>query len=333
MRIASSTTTMAATHRFARSEETSSEMRTWLSRPPSPERTGRSDRFDLSAQAADAVDGCVGCDDEPTTADPKLQVLIAIIEKFTGRPVHVIDASDVTGDRSGATSATGAPAPRGRGWGMQIDTVHRVEETEQTAVSIRASITDADGNRRELRLDLTMSRHFVEESRMRIRAGDAPMKDPLIVTLDGSMARLGDDTTSFDLDVDGTNDRVRLTAGTSSFLVRDLDGNGAITDGRELFGATSGDGFADLAALDDDGNGWIDAGDAAFAELSLAGPDGLRSLADAGVGAISVRSVDSPFTITDGANGSTVLGQVRSTGMVVRADGGVGAVQHVDLVV
>lgn len=323
--------TMAATHRFARSEETSAEMRTWLSRPAALERSGRSDRFDLSAQAADAINGCAGCDDEPTTTDPKLRVLIAIIEKFTGRPVHAVDASEVTG--GGGAAATSAPMPRGRGWGMQIDAVHRVEETEHTAVSIRASITDADGTQRELRLDLTMSRHFVEESRLRIRAGDAPMKDPLIVTLDGSMAHLGDDTTSFDLDVDGTNDRVRLTAGTSSYLVRDLDGNGAITDGRELFGAISGDGFADLAALDDDGNGWIDEGDAAFTELSLAGPDGLRSLADAGVGAISVRSVDSPFTITGGADGSTVLGQVQSTGMVVRADGGVGSVQHVDLVV
>ena len=108
---------------------------------------------------------------------------------------------------------------------------------------------------------------------------------------------------------------------------------------RELFGAISGDGFADLAALDDDGNGWIDEGDAAFAELSLSGPEGMRSLADAGVGAISVRSVASPFTITGGTGGtggtgaSTVLGRVQSTGMVVRADGGVGAVQHVDLVV
>lgn len=306
-------------------------MRTWLSRPPAPPRQ---DRFDLSAQAAEAIDGCVGCDDADgasRTADPKLQVLIAIIEKFTGRPVHVVDASEVTGGNGGA-DASAVAVPRGRGWGMQIDAVHRVEETEQTAVSIRASITDADGTQRELRLDLTMSRHFVEESRLRIRAGDAPMKDPLIVTLDGSMAQLGDDVASFDLDVDGANDRVRLTAGASSFLVRDLDGNGAITDGRELFGAISGDGFADLAALDDDGNGWIDAGDAAFAELSLSGPQGMRSLADAGVGAISVRSVASPFTITDGT-GRDVLGQVQSTGMVVRADGGVGAVQHVDLVV
>lgn len=301
-------------------------MRTWLSRPPTPAGT---DRFDRSARAADGIDGCSNCDDDGSTVDdPKLQVLIAIIENFTGRPVHVIDESELTGERHEGA----APVQRGRGWGMQIDTVHRVEEREQTAVSIRASITEADGTQRELRLDLTMSRHVVEERRMRIRSGDAPMKDPLIVTLDGSMAHLGDDTTSFDLDVDGTDDRVRLTAGASSFLVRDLDGNGAITDGRELFGAISGDGFADLAALDDDGNGWIDDGDAAFAELSLSGPDGLRSLADAGVGAISVRSVASPFTITSG-DGTGVLGRVQSTGMVVRADGGVGAVQHVDLVV
>ncbi len=331
MRIVSSTMSMAATHRFARSEESSAEVRTWLSRPPAPVRT---DRFDRSPRATDRIDGCSNCDDDgSTTNDPKLQVLIAIIEKFTGRPVHVIDASELTGERHEGL----APDPRGRGWGMQIDAVHRVEETEQTAVSIRASITEADGTQRELQLDLTMSRHLVEESRLRIRAGDAPMKDPLIVTLDGSMAHLGDDVTSFDLDVDGTNDRVRLTAGASSFLVRDLDGNGAITDGRELFGAISGDGFADLAALDDDANGWIDAGDAAFADLSLSGPQGLRSLADAGVGAISVRSVASPFTITapgtSGGGGQSVLGRVQSTGMVVRADGGVGAVQHVDLVV
>jgi hypothetical protein len=36
------------------------------------------------------------------------------------------------------------------------------------------------------------------------------------------------------------------------------------TNGAELFGARSGDGFAELAALDGDGNGWIDEGDAAW---------------------------------------------------------------------
>ncbi len=156
MRIVSSTMSMAATHRVARSEESSAEMRTWLSRPPAPQRPERSDRFDRfdrSPRATDGIDGCRSCDDDgSTTNDPKLQVLIAIIEKFTGRPVHVIDASEVTGERHEGA----APAPRGRGWGMQIDAVHRVEETEQTAVSIRASITEADGTQRELQLDLTM---------------------------------------------------------------------------------------------------------------------------------------------------------------------------------
>jgi hypothetical protein len=265
------------------------------------------------------------------TDDPKLQALIAIIEKFTGRPVRVADASEVTGERRSRSDTDGAASSR-RGWGVAIDAVRRVEETEATSVSIRASITEADGTTRELSLDLSMSRRFVEESRLSIRAGDAPMKDPLIVTLDGSMAHLADEVTSFDLDVDGTNDQVRLTAGASSYLVRDLDGNGEITDGRELFGAVTGDGFAELAALDDDGNGWIDEGDAAFGELSLAGPNGLRSLADAGVAAISVRSIASPFRITSD-DGHRTLGQVQATGMVVRGDGGVGSIQHVDLAV
>ena len=89
-------------------------MRTWLSRPPTPAGT---DRFDRSARAADGIDGCSNCDDDGSTVDdPKLQVLIAIIENFTGRPVHVIDASELTGERHEGA----APVPRGRGWGRQI---------------------------------------------------------------------------------------------------------------------------------------------------------------------------------------------------------------------
>lgn len=46
-------------------------------------------------------------------------------------------------------------------------------------------------------------------------------------------------------------------------------GDGEVNNGSELFGALSGDGYADLDAIDDDGNGWIDAADAATNQLYL----------------------------------------------------------------
>ncbi|MBX3160684.1 MAG: hypothetical protein KF773_32255 [Deltaproteobacteria bacterium] len=82
---------------------------------------------------------------------------------------------------------------------------------------------------------------------------------------------------------------------TTPWIARDLDGDGAITSGAELFGsstvlgggATARNGFEALAALDANGDGVIDARDPAFAELLLwsdrngdhrSSPDELRPL-------------------------------------------------------
>jgi hypothetical protein len=79
--------------------------------------------------------------------------------------------------------------------------------------------------------------------------------------------------------------------------------NGAIDDGRELFGSmtmlpdgcVASNGFAALAALDDDGDGAITPRDAAFSRLLIgrdrdqdqrSSPDELESAADAGLQAI-----------------------------------------------
>ena len=124
---------------------------------------------------------------------------------------------------------------------------------------------------------------------------------------------------------------MRVTAGASGFLVHDLDGDGSITDGRELFGPTTGNGFVELARLDDDGNGWIDESDEAYTRLGWAGADGeVRSLADVGIGAIATRSVASPFLLNE-PDGRTPIGEVRATGLALRDDGGAASVQQVDL--
>jgi hypothetical protein len=63
--------------------------------------------------------------------------------------------------------------------------------------------------------------------------------------------------------------------GGAAFLAVGLDGDGAITSGRELFGDASlsrngtaaGNGFAALAEYDTDGNGFIDGKDPIFPQL------------------------------------------------------------------
>lgn len=57
--------------------------------------------------------------------------------------------------------------------------------------------------------------------------------------------------------------------GDDGFLVHDIDGNGLIDSGAELFGSRHVDGFSALAHHDDDGNGIIDQNDAIFSALGI----------------------------------------------------------------
>jgi hypothetical protein len=89
------------------------------------------------------------------------------------------------------------------------------------------------------------------------------------------------------------------------WLARDLDGNGRIDDGGELFGSLTklqdgsraSNGFLALAALDEDGDGRITSHDPGFADLLVwrdanqdrqSSPDELATVADAGIVAIAL---------------------------------------------
>ncbi len=207
-------------------------------------------------------------------------------------------------------------------------------QTEQLQVQNTGSVTTADGRQIDFNLSLNMSRTEYSNESISIRAG-AALKDPLVVNLQGAPVQLQGAKMSFDLDADGQLDSMARLAQGSAFLALDRNGNGKIDDGRELFGAISGDGFADLAAFDQDGNGFIDSGDAVFDKLKLWLPDGngqgqLLSLAEAGVGALSLKSVAGGFDLVAAGE---LQGQVRSTGMFLFEDGRVGSLQQIDLVV
>ena len=129
----------------------------------------------------------------------------------------------------------------------------------------------------------------------------------------------------------------RFVAPGSGFVALDKNGNGRIDDGSELFGATTGDGFEELAAYDDDGNGWIDEDDAVFDQLEVwskdaAGNDQRAGLAEHNVGAIYLGRVAAPHSYRNRDNEN--VAQMRTAGFYVGEIGHrAGSMQQLDLVV
>ncbi|WP_210394675.1 hypothetical protein [Motiliproteus sediminis] len=272
------------------------------------------------------------------SADSKTLLIKSIVEQFLGRRMELIDARSMEASASAPDVAVEQPATspsaaQGEAFGMRYERVERVQESESLAVQAGVQVTTEDGRTINLNLNLSMSRQFASESRVLIEAG-AKLKDPLVVNLGGGGTRLSDERIDFDLDADGKQDSIAFVAPDSALLALDRNGDGVINDGSELFGALSGNGFADLATYDDDGNGFIDEGDAVFSDLRLwlrsDGENRLLALADQGIGALYLGYTDSPFSLTDEQN--QLEGVIRSTGVYLNEDGSGGTLQQIDLV-
>jgi hypothetical protein len=234
-----------------------------------------------------------------------------------------------------ATPPAEQPDSNQMGWGLLYQQREVYHESEATRFAAQGVVTTADGKEIAIGIEMNMSRSFtsiVEES---LQVGEVRLKDPLVINFDGSAAQLTQETFSFDIDADGGSDQIAFVGPRSGLLALDANSDGAINDGKELFGALSGDGFADLAAYDGDRNGWIDENDTIFSRLLIwmktaSGEDQLFALAEKGVGAIYLGRVDTPFSIKDTEN--ALQGQVRATGLFLHEDGRAGTMQQLDLV-
>lgn len=207
-------------------------------------------------------------------------------------------------------------------------------EKEETAFSTKGTVRTSDGREISFDVNVGMSREFQEYYQETLNHGTFVFCDPLVINLDTDMAELSDQTFYFDIDGDGEVDEISGMGAGSGYLALDKNGDGVINDGNELFGTASGDGFRDLARYDEDGNGWIDENDAIWDKLKIwcrdeNGNDVLYRLADKGVGAICLQNVSTDFTLK-GQEGQT-KGAVRSSGVFLYENGGVGTVQHVDV--
>lgn len=105
---------------------------------------------------------------------------------------------------------------------------------------------------------------------------DAGCNTPLVLSFDGRAPQLdAARAATFDLDGIGGCITSDWPQASTPWLALDRDGNGAIEDGRELFGSgtrlrsgkRAAHGFAALAELDDNGDGRIDMRDEAFSQL------------------------------------------------------------------
>ncbi|WP_155951315.1 immunoglobulin-like domain-containing protein, partial [Rhizobium mesoamericanum] len=145
--------------------------------------------------------------------------------------------------------------------------------------------------------------------------------DPIVLDLDHNGVALTslDQGVQFDINADGHKDQIAWTTGTDGILALDVDGNGKIDNGSEIFsphfaGGTYVDGLAALAALDSNNDGKIDATDEVFSKLTvwqdlnhngITDSGELSSLADHSISSISLDASASNAEI----NGQSILAE------------------------
>lgn len=290
-------------------------------------------------------------DDFPDNVEElKLAVFIRMMEQIFGTRIEKVDSdklqrldtnaeelrelADKMEGYVGSPNASPDEAPPQYGWRMDYHSEQTYHEEEYTRFAATGHVTTADGREIDLELELGLSRSFQSKEVMNVVSGT--LKDPLVINFDSSSVGLKDhETFRFDIDADGeVEDLAQLTAG-SGFLALDKDGDGKINNGTELFGAQSGNGFADLRAYDEDGDGFLDEDDAAFSQLKIWVPDAegngqLYGLLDKNVGAIYLGNADTKFSLNRSSDNEQ-LGLLRSSGVFLKEDGGVGSVQQIDL--
>ncbi|WP_294218635.1 hypothetical protein, partial [Pseudobutyrivibrio sp.] len=205
-------------------------------------------------------------------------------------------------------------------------------ENSSVEFSSTGTAITADGRKLSFDYSFAMSDSFMEKTEFthtRLRA-----IDPLVINLDDCPTSIANQTFFFDLDADGQEDEIHNVAPGSGFLALDRNEDGVINDGLELFGARTGDGFRELAELDEDGNGWIDENDSIFQKLRIMtvnenGERELYGLKESDVGAIFLGRIDTNMNHHDDDGNTT--GIVRKSGLFLHEkDGHAGGVQHVD---
>lgn len=306
--------------------------------PPTPRVFPKIVPDSMPEQQKDLLKGI----DEEFIGDIKAQIMKEIIEMFTGREIEVFDPDDMENPENDDTppesiqnTASANQASPMEGWGIDYHYQEMHYSKEGVAFSASGAVKTADGRSIDFNVALEMSRESYDEINIYLKAGDA-LKDPLVIDLAGMGVTFSDIKFEFDIDGDGGSELLYTPRAGTGFLAYDKNGNGIIDDGSELFGPESGNGFAELARLDEDDNGWIDENDPAFGRLRVwekaaDGTDSVSSLLRSGIGAIYTGSAKTQYNIT--TPGDELAAVLRESGVYLKENGGAGVIQEVDVVV
>ncbi len=173
--------------------------------------------------------------------------------------------------------------------------------------SVGEVITE-DGRTIDFMMQLDFANTFHQESTGEIFQSAQDWVDPLVISLTGQVPTIDEGSFEFDLNSDGQPELLKQLGAGLGYIAFDKNGDGKITSGNELFGATSGQGFSELAQYDSDGNGWIDENDSIYHKLKVwqpanqDQPERLISFSEAQVGAIFLHATDTQYTFNDENN-------------------------------
>ncbi|MCX7710590.1 MAG: hypothetical protein N2484_12185 [Clostridia bacterium] len=281
----------------------------------------------------------------PTEGDPvlinekdkrKMIALQELIERLTGKKVKFYakrDFEDEIEDLQWISLRRGAGNIV-----FQTDTGSKPEtgnsENESVTFVSKGIIKTSDGRSIDFNVNLRLSKEFMRENH--ITAQNTAFIDPLVINYEGDSTELTGEEFSFDIDLDGGTENIAFVGKGSGFLAIDLNNDGVVNDGSELFGPKSGNGFGDLAVYDSDKNNWIDENDPVFEKLRIwtkdsEGKDILFALGVKGIGALYLGNVSTEYAIGDTPD--SLDAYMRQTGIFIRENGTVGTIQDLEYVI
>lgn len=256
--------------------------------------------------ATSLVEGPTGKENYKTSAN---KVVERLAQRVTG---HRIRLRRVHGLRNGGNITLSEPInPPGQQAVFSLTSHTTSYHYEKMSVRSSGFVELADGRNVSFSLNVSMERESMVRESVSWRAVDRVLMDPLVF--------------SFDCDL-------RMLMNKKFYF--DLNNDGIITNGSELFGPTTGHGFRELAQHDLDGNGWIDENDPVFSKLRIwkpGSPTGteLIGLAEAGIGAISLSHNQNSFQLRDTNN--MLMGKVTASGFFLTEKGEVRPLQEIKL--
>lgn len=354
MKVSSSAIDLYGDYRFQQKKTVQETLKVWdsgTSREAVITEGHPEDSKVLSPEALAKLQQEAGTTNEVTETDSvvfelsaKERELINLLERFlsrlTGKRVKIHVPERIIRHDPGTSSLQLADGRRvnlrnqGEGWGLDYQYHETYMEKEAMTFHSQGVIQTEDGREIKFNIEMEMSREYFSSLNLSVKAGDA-LLDPLAINYGGA-PRLTELKIDFDLDGDGEKERISFLEKGSGFLALDTNEDGAVNDGTELFGPSSGNGFAELAAYDADENGWIDENDPIFKKLKIWIKDGenndqLLALGQVGIGAIYLGNVATAFALKD--SGNNTLGKIQATGIFIKENGQAGTIQHIDLII